>query len=45
MWKHMAELRARGLDPHLIGEHEVEPIRCPCCSKPIPWAVILGYRS
>jgi hypothetical protein len=44
MWKHMAALRARGLDPDFIGEHEVEPIRCGGCGKIVPWKDIKGHR-
>jgi hypothetical protein len=32
-------------DPNLIGEHEVEPVRCQCCRSPIPWATIKGWRD
>lgn len=43
--EHMDELRRLGLDPNLIGEHEADPIMCSHCGEPIPWKVILGYRS
>jgi hypothetical protein len=33
-------LRSRGLDPDMIGEHEVEPIRCGHCGEAIPWRTI-----
>jgi hypothetical protein len=42
---HMAELRSYGFDPNLIGEHEADPVMCSHCGEPIPWNVILGYRS
>jgi len=35
----------KGFDPDLIGEHEVKPVRCPCCGHAIPWALIKGYRE
>lgn len=42
---HQAELRRLGFDPNLIGEHEADPVMCNHCGEPIPWKVLLGYRS
>lgn len=44
-----SELLARGIqptyDPLVIGEHEVEPVRCPGCRAQIPWHIIKGWRN
>lgn len=32
-------------DPNIIGEHEVAPVRCPCCNEPLPWPLIKGWRD
>jgi hypothetical protein len=31
-------------DPNIAGEHEVPPVRCPCCNHALPWALIKGWR-
>jgi hypothetical protein len=43
--EHRQELRDLGLDPDLIGEHEVDPVMCSHCGEPIPWRVLLGIRN
>jgi hypothetical protein len=42
---HMTMLTSRGLDPMLIGEHEVQPVRCDGCGEAIPWRKVKGYRN
>jgi hypothetical protein len=32
-------------NPNIIGEHEVAPVRCPCCNHALPWALIKGWRN
>lgn len=32
-------------DPNIIGEHEVEPVKCPCCGEAMPWPLIKGWRN
>lgn len=56
-WKGQAKSRAeinielleRGIkptyNPLIIGEHEVEPVRCQCCGTQIPWSTIKGWRD
>lgn len=43
--EHRRDLRDLGLDPDLIGEHEVDPVMCNGCGEPIPWHVLLKHRS
>lgn len=42
--EHQQALRDLGLDPDLIGEHEVDPVCCPSCGNPIPWNVLNRYE-
>lgn len=32
-------------NPNIVGEHEVAPVRCPCCQSPLPWPLIKGWRD
>jgi hypothetical protein len=44
LMEHRRGLEALGLDPDLIGEHEVKPIHCKRCGHPVPWKDIKGHR-